>query len=107
MVFSKTFGTLVYLDAGRKTEHWSLFLRGTWFSADNWNDRLYCYERDAPGNFNVPAYYKSGIAVSALAGLTLKTKHLRIRTYLRTAATFYYKHEKPDTWSIKLQLMID
>lgn len=107
IVLGKALGALAYLDGGRKTELWSIFLRATWFKAENWDDRLYSYERDAPGNFNVPAYYKSGIAVSALAGITLKTRHLRFRAYLRTGGVFYYRHEKPNTCTVKLQLMLD
>lgn len=107
LVISRSAGALVYMDAGRKTDVWSVYLRATWFKADSWDDRLYSYERDAPGNFNVPAYYKSGVAVSALAGVTLKTRHLRLRAYLRTGAVFYYRHEKPDSYTVKLQLMLD
>ena len=42
----------------------AVFLRGTRFAADSWDGRLYCYERDAPGSFNVPAYYGRGYSLS-------------------------------------------
>lgn len=63
---SRSFAGLSYLEAGRKTERFSAYLRGTLFFVDNWDDRIYSYERDAPGNFNVPAYYGRGVSASAV-----------------------------------------
>jgi hypothetical protein len=34
------------------------------FAVDNWDDRIYVYERDAPGSFNVPAFYGRGLWTS-------------------------------------------
>lgn len=56
---------LTYLEGGRKTDRFSAYLRGTIFIADTWDDRIYSYERDAPGNFTVPAYYGRGWSLSA------------------------------------------
>ena len=42
-----------------------VYLRQGIFRIDNWDDRIYVYERDAPGNFNVPAFYGRGIWTSA------------------------------------------
>ncbi|MBO4595855.1 MAG: hypothetical protein J5632_04510 [Bacteroidales bacterium] len=50
----------------------SASLRGTIFCVDNWQDRIYCYERDLPGCFSVPAYYGRGYALSALCRLALR-----------------------------------
>ena len=41
-----------------------MYLRCGIFKADDWADRIYVYERDAPGSFNVPAYYGRGIWTS-------------------------------------------
>ena len=43
--------------------------------ADNWNDRIYCYERDAPGSFNIPAYYGRGWAASLVGRLKLRADY--------------------------------
>jgi len=48
---------------GRKI---GLFLRVGAFHVDKWDDRLYIYERDIPGTFNVPALYGRGLWSSLL-----------------------------------------
>ena len=58
---------LTYLETGYKVEKTAIYLRGTLFKVDKWNDRIYSYERDSPGNFNVPAYYGRGWALSLYA----------------------------------------
>lgn len=40
------------------------FARFTLFRIDNWDDRIYVYERDAPGNFSSTAYYGRGLGAS-------------------------------------------
>lgn len=42
-----------------------IYLRTGMFFADDWNRRIYVYERDAPGCFNVPAFYGRGLWVSS------------------------------------------
>jgi hypothetical protein len=59
----KSLGVLSYLEGGRKTDFFTTYLRGTIFRIDNWDDRIYSYERDAPGNFSVPSYYGRGISL--------------------------------------------
>lgn len=64
---------------------WHCYLRWTVFKVDHWDDRIYCYERDSPGSFNVPAYYGRGWATSAVAGL--RSRHHAL--YARLAMTEY------------------
>ncbi|MCQ2181719.1 MAG: helix-hairpin-helix domain-containing protein [Bacteroidales bacterium] len=45
----------------------SAWLRVENYCIDNWSDRIYVYERDAPGNYNVPAYYGRGWNFSLVA----------------------------------------
>lgn len=47
----------------------SFFLRGTLFRADNWDGRIYCYERDLPASFSAPAFYGRGWALSLVSSL--------------------------------------
>ncbi|MBQ4287871.1 MAG: hypothetical protein II770_07550 [Bacteroidales bacterium] len=61
-------GVLTYAEFGRQGEKFFFWVRGTWYSTDGWTDRIYCYERDAPGNFNVPAYYGNGTGASLYGG---------------------------------------
>lgn len=67
-VICMAYGLLGYLEGGFKDEAWTVWLRGEIFHVDNWDDRIYVYEHDAPGNFSVPACYGRGGAMSAYAG---------------------------------------
>lgn len=61
------YGVLGYLEGGYKADNLSAYLRLTGFSTSGWSSRIYCYERDAPGSFLVPAYYGKGAAASIYA----------------------------------------
>lgn len=54
---------LWYLELGYEGEV-KAFARFTLFRIDNWDDRIYVYERDAPGNFSSTAYYGRGLGAS-------------------------------------------
>jgi|GEM_PF-651049 len=72
IVRSKGWGKLLYAELGYVSEGClSAYLRFTAFDIPEWTDRIYCYERDLPGCFTVPAYYRRGQALSAVAGLKL------------------------------------
>lgn len=51
------------------------WLRWTLFKVENWDDRIYVYERDAPGTFNVPAYYGKGWALSLAGSWKIAVRH--------------------------------
>jgi hypothetical protein len=81
---------LAYADVGRKAERWALYGRGTLFRIDHWDDRIYSYERDAPENFTVPAYYGRGYAVSLFARRRLRLSEewrRTLRLYARVSYT--------------------
>lgn len=59
-------GLLAYMEGGYAHRGLSLYLRQGIFRIDNWDDRIYVYERDAQGSFNVPAFYGRGIWTSAV-----------------------------------------
>ncbi len=59
-LWCKAFAWLGYLEGAYSAEKFKLWLRTGLFRIDNWDDRIYVYERDAPGSFNVPAYYGRG-----------------------------------------------
>ncbi len=67
-VLCSSYGLLGFIEGGYKNESWTVWLRGEVFRIDNWDDRIYVYEHDAPGNFTVPACYGRGGAVSVYAG---------------------------------------
>lgn len=56
---------LGYLEGGYRKNYLAFYLRFGLFAVDDWEDRIYVYERDAPGSFNVPAYYGRGYWTAA------------------------------------------
>ena len=78
------------------------------FRIDNWDDRIYSYERDAPGNFNVPAYYGRGYSLSAVASSKFvlgRTPFRSMKLYFRAGAVGYpfMDEPKPSRTEVKLQ----
>lgn len=99
-------GLLGYLEGGYKTDKLSSYLRLTAFSTSGWSSRIYCYERDAPGSFLVPAYYGKGVSASFYGSMkTHVTKAYRAKICFRSSYTI--KQDKPATWSTHLQLQVD
>ena len=90
-----SWGWLGYAEAGWKGDA-SLWLRATVFDIGSWADRIYVYERDVPGSFNVPAYYGRGYSLSLYAGW----KELRVRL----STTRYPGGEKSPSWELKLMI---
>lgn len=66
-VWYRGFSWSWYAEAGRKTDAFAVYLRGGIFKVDDWDDRIYVYERDAPGSFTVPARYGRGWNASLYA----------------------------------------
>ncbi len=103
-VRSSGWGALAYAEGGLLRERWSAYLRCTLFRAAAWADRLYCYERDAPGNFSVTAYYGTGIALAATAGWKFSLGRFRFRLHGR--AWLRFRKEKPGEAGLKGQLSV-
>ena len=92
----KSLSGLTYIELGRKASNLSAYLRGTLFVVDNWDDRIYSYERDAPGNFTVPAYYGRGVALSFVGGHKFRQwKKKTLRVYLRVSDISYFLMSTP------------
>lgn len=90
-VVSQSFSWLTYVEEGYAGRLGAVFLRGTVFMADSWADRIYSYERDAPGHFNVPAYYGRGWSVSAAGRMKIRWNRGRflsgVKLYARAGFT--------------------
>lgn len=95
ILWSRARAWLWYAEPGFKDENASLYLRFTLFCIDNWDDRIYVYERDAPGSFNVPAYYGRGYALSAVSALKIQGKKLRSKFNLRLSLVSYKWNPTP------------
>ena len=98
-------GILGYLEEGYKSDTFSSYLRLTGFSTEGWSSRIYCYERDAPGAFLVPAYYGQGACVSYYGSYKVILNHCRIKLYLRSSYTVY--RDKQDAFSLRGQIIIE
>ena len=100
-----SWGFLGYLEGGFKKEVLSAYLRATGFLIDSWDDRIYVYERDAPGTFSVPAYYGRGVSVSATGAARWRIgRRFDFRVNLRTAGLF--RTGRPFTPTLNIQIQI-
>ena len=100
-VFGKAFAWQWYLEGSRKTGKSAFYARAALFQVDNWDDRIYVYERDVPGAFNVPAYYGRGWSASLMASVKfgIKSRHA---LHARLSAVQYFT-DKPGKLEAKLQ----
>lgn len=100
---------LVYYEHGYRIDALDIFIRATVFHVDSWDDRIYTYERDAPGNFSMPAYYGRGAGLAANVAWKPRLDKGRLKMY----ATLSYKHaakpgrEPEDSASLRLQCAFD
>ena len=82
-VLGRAFAWHWYAELARRGPVLSLYARGGLFKVDNWDDRIYVYERDAPGSFTVPTRYGRGWAGSLYAAWHIARRHtlwLRLET---------------------------
>jgi hypothetical protein len=95
---------LLYAEGTVKRRSVKFSLRSGVFLADSWDDRIYVYERDLPGSFNVPAFYGRGYWLS----LTGSWKFSRWgKVYLRGSLTRYPLMEKKKPGKAELKLMLE
>ena len=104
LLHCRSLAGLVYCEGGYVEGSLSAYLRAGVFCADNWDDRIYVYERDAPGGFNVPAMYGRGVWTAA----TASWKPGRwLKLYGRASFTAYpfmsAEKKKPGRAELKLQ----
>ena len=104
LLHCKSLAGLVYCEGGYSTDPLSAYFRAGVFIVDNWDDRIYVYERDAPGGFNVPAMYGRGLWTAA----TASWKHsMWLKLYARASFTAYpfmsEGKKKPGRAELKLQ----
>lgn len=107
LLHCKSLSFLTYIEGGYQVQDFAIFIRQGFFVIDNWDDRIYAYERDAPGSFNVPAYYGRGLW-TAISGRWKFAKWGR--TYLRFGYTAHPQtfkgRERPTKFEVKLQFNI-
>lgn len=102
-VYCEGLSGLTYLEFGHKRTAWSCYLRLTGFLIDNWADRIYVYERDAPGNFSVPSFYGRGGQLSLVGGWKHRFGRIcTVKAYLR--ASYMARAARAPTPFLALQL---
>ena len=101
---SRNHSALSYINASYRLPNLTLHSRLGVFFVDNWDDRIYAYEYDVPGSFNVPAYYGRGVWIASM--LSWKVSRL-IRLYARASYISYPfmsdEKKKPGKAELKLQ----
>lgn len=104
--FSKSskWGMVAYLEQNcRKEGGVSVYLRAGIFSVDDWVGRIYVYEHDVEGRFNVPAFYGRGVWTSLYASW----RFCRWGKLSARAAYFSYPFMRPsDRKPYKVELRI-
>lgn len=105
-VSCKEAGFLGYLECGYRSSQISMYARAGAFRVDEWDDRIYAYERDSPGSFSVPAYYGRGAWTAFTAAWRFATWG---KIYVRAAFTAYpfMEQKKPGKAELKLQSVFD
>ena len=97
-------GILGYVEGGYTPEKLSMFLRLGLFKVDDWDDRIYVYERDAPSNFNVPAYYGRGVWAAAYMNYhPFEWMRIYLRTSYMSYAFMPVEKRKPGKAELKIQ----
>ena len=102
-VHCDAWGFLSYLEGGFKNETLSAYFRFNAFHIPQWEDRIYCYERDAPGTFSVPAYSGTGLAASLVAGYRLRFRRITLKANLRAGYMLRVGRESTPTLNFQLQ----
>lgn len=104
-VHCEGWGGLVYWEGGYKAEALSGYFRLTGFLIDKWADRIYTYERDAPGTFSVPAYSGRGLSVSAVGSWKHRfLSRFTLKVYARAACSFRVGRTPAPTLNLQIQL---
>lgn len=105
-VHCKSWGLLTYLEGGYKNDFLSTYFRFSAFRIPEWADRIYCYERDAPGTFSVPAYSGTGLSASLVTGYKLRLWRLTLKANLRGGYMLRVGRESTPTLNFQLQLSL-
>ena len=101
-LYCREFAWNWHAELGRKTDALAFYLRSGLFKVDNWDDRIYVYERDAPGAFTVPARYGRGWAASSYV-VWQPDRHHSLWLRLETVQYPWNLTEKPGRTQIRLQ----
>lgn len=101
------YGLLGYIEGSCVSGSLKAYLRQGFFLVDDWDDRIYVYERNAPGSFSVPAFYGRGLWTAFYASYAFLPS---CRLYMRIAYTGYpfmpVEDRKDSRFEAALQLAV-
>lgn len=102
----ENYSFLSYVEGGYKSGRISLYLRQGIFVVDDWDDRIYAYERDVPGAYNSPAFYGRGLWTSLMSSWKISDW---CRLYFRAGYTAYpfMTEKKPGKAELRFQSVFD
>ena len=97
---------LSYVEGGYKHAKLSVYIRQGIFFVDDWDDRIYAYERDVPGAYNSPAFYGRGLWTSLMSSWKVVDW---CRLYFRAGYTSYpfMTEKKPGKAELRFQSIFD
>ena len=106
MNFLRCVGTsfMSYAEGGFRRSKVSLYLRQGVFLVDEWDDRIYVYERDVPGAFNVPACYGRGLWTSFVSSWK-PARGLNFNIRVAYTAYPFMKERKPGRAELSFQFV--
>ena len=103
-VYGGGWGGLTYLEAGYDNSSLKVFARLSGCYTSSWQSRIYCYERDAPGNFSVMVFHGRGVAFFILAGYSRKWKGHSLGVWFRP---YYEKTDSRTGAGVRLQFSLE
>jgi len=109
-LFCQKSGRLGFLEGGYKDEIWTLWLRTVLFHIDAWDDRIYVYEHDAPGNFTVPACHGRGGTASVYGAWKYRLRRKEktagtLKCYFRAYGMF--RKDRTPGFALRMQMQME
>ena len=80
-------GLMVSQQVSLRLGHWQFWTLAACFRSDDYNSRLYIYERQLPGNFSYPMFYGRGLRLGAM---TAYEPSDRLRLMAKVGYTNYF-----------------
>lgn len=96
MVHCVSWSELGYLESEYSGVKFSINVRATLFDIQNWDDRIYVWQKDVAGTYNVPSFYGKGFSASAYLSY-------RKALSLRASATLYPDNPEKNGFELRLQ----
>lgn len=111
LVVNEALASLCFVETAYSDEKFGIYLKTSLFDIEKWEDRIYSYERSAPGSFSIPAYYGKGLAGSAYIVWKPGNRARRFRFSLWFKATYVHyapeSHRQPDKTEMSLQCRLE